>query len=449
MHRDIHGNPLTAATAEQATQIDATLLGLAGLRVEAAVAADALPDTMRDVPLAHILRATCYLMAAEAAAAPELRRSLSAALTLAQGMTERERQHLQALTHWANGNFVRAAESYQRLTSDFPRDLLALQAGQQADFFAGRQSELRDRPARAIKHWSADMPGCGYLLGMLAFGLEETGAYDAARDAGQQAVERDPRDGWAVHAVAHCHEMKGQTEAGMAWLTTQVQSWAHGSILAYHNWWHLALFHLELQDHAAAIAIYDAHVARDVGAPALELVDASALLWRLWLTGVDVESRAAQIADAWGKGLSSNAGHGFYVFNDVHVAFANVAAGRLAQANRHLTALEVVADGSGPHAAIIRKTGLPLIRAVYCLGAGDAAGALDLLATHASAAMTMGGSNAQRDVFALTLLAAAERAGDSAAMVAAANARVDVKPTSPFAAAALSRARRLEVRQAA
>lgn len=449
MHRDFHGNPLSTATAGQAAEIDAVILGLAGLRVDAAMAADALPESMAAVPMAHIVRATCYLMAAEAGAIPELRRSLMSASALAPTMTDREQQHLQALTDWANGDFTGAALRYSSLTSAYPRDLLALQVGQQVDFFTGRQSELRDRPARAIEHWSAGMPGHGYLLGMLAFGLEETAAYEAAEDAGKRAVECDSADGWAVHAVAHCFEMTGQTGTGIAWLADQAENWAPGSILAYHNWWHLGLFHLELQDWSGALAIYDAHVAREAGASALELVDASAMLWRLWLAGADVGERAAAIADAWDAGMTAPTAPGFYVFNDVHAAFAQVAAGRLDRADGHLLALERQAEGSAGHAAIIRQTGLPLIRAIYALGAGDADGALDLLGRHAGQAMAMGGSNAQRDVFALTLLAAAEQSGDSAAMLAAARARVAVKPASPFARSALARARMLQERQAA
>jgi tetratricopeptide (TPR) repeat protein len=449
MHRDTHGNLLSIASAEQAGEIDGVILGLAGLRADAFAAADALPETMASVPMAHILRATCYLMAAEAGAVPELRRSLTAASALARSMTDREQQHLQALTDWADGDFTGAARRYSSLSSAHPRDLLALQAGQQTSFFTGRQSELRDSPAAAIGHWTTGMPGHGYLLGMLAFGLEESGDYEAAEDAGKRAVEIDPRDGWAVHAVAHCHEMTGQTEAGIAWLSEQADTWAPGSVLAVHNWWHLALFHLELQDCDGASAIYDAHVARDVGAPALELVDASAMLWRLWLAGADVGARAAAIADAWDAAMSAPTAPGYYVFNDMHAAFAQVAAGRLHRAGDHLLALERMAAGPGGHAAVVRQAGLPLIRAIYALGAGDADGALDLLERHAGQAMAMGGSNAQRDVLALTLLAAAEISGNSAAMLAAARARASAKPASPFARSAVARARMLQRRQAA
>lgn len=445
MYVDIHGNSLSAANAVDAQSLDSIVLGLAGMRLDAAGIADGLGDTMPNVPMAHILRASCYLMAAEGAALPELRRSLSAATALRHLATERELMHMRALSRWADGDFVGAAIAYSDLTAAYPRDLHGLQVGQQADFFTGRQTELRDRIARALPYWSIDMAGHGYLLGMLAFGLEENGSFEAAEDAGRRAVALNPADGWAVHAVAHCLEMEGRTDAGIYWLGNSSDRWAPGSILAYHNWWHLALFHTENRNWEAVLELYDAHNACEPGAPALELVDASALLWRLWLAGADIGDRAIPIADAWEATLTpipeqGHTGPGYYMFNDFHAAFARVMAGRMQAAESHIAGLEARVAAGGCHAGVVSKVGLPLVRAIYALGAGDPHGALDLLERHRACAMRAGGSNAQRDVFALTLMSAAEQAGNPRAMHAAATARLAVKPQSAFAADALKRA---------
>ena len=67
-----------------------------------------------------------------------------------------------------------------------------------------------------------------------------------------------------------------------------------------HNWWHLAIYLLEAGDIAGALAIYDAqlHTAESAGVP-LEMLDASALLWRLFLDGEDTGDRFDALADAW------------------------------------------------------------------------------------------------------------------------------------------------------
>ena len=86
---------------------------------------------------------------------------------------------------------------------------------------------------------------------MYAFGLEETGDYARAEEVGRRAVELNARDAWASHAVAHVMEMQARLDEGISWLETTSRSWARDNGFAYHNHWHLALYHLDLGDAAA------------------------------------------------------------------------------------------------------------------------------------------------------------------------------------------------------
>ena len=54
------------------------------------------------------------------------------------------------------------------------------------------------------------------------------------------------------------------------------------------------------------------------------MLDATALLWRLHLRGVDVGNRWSELADAWEKRVED----GYYVFNDMHAMMAFVGSGR-------------------------------------------------------------------------------------------------------------------------
>ena len=58
----------------------------------------------------------------------------------------------------------------------------------------------------------------GFVRGMQAFGLEESGDYGAAEAAGLHAVEVNPDDVWAVHAVVHVREMQGRVDDGIRFL---------------------------------------------------------------------------------------------------------------------------------------------------------------------------------------------------------------------------------------
>ena len=150
---------------------------------------------------------------------------------------------------------------------------------------------MRDSIARVLPAWPTDHDFHGYLLGMHAFGLEESGDYRAAETAGRRAVERNPADTWAVHAVAHVLEMEGRQLEGIAWLRGLEPHWTTAPALAVHQWWHLALFLIEQGRFEEVLAIYDSHVRGTPSGALLDLVDAAALLWRLQLAGIDVGAR--------------------------------------------------------------------------------------------------------------------------------------------------------------
>src|SRR5690606_27831840 len=57
---------------------------------------------------------------------------------------------------------------------------------------------------------------------------------------------------------------------------------------------------------------------------ALELIDASAMLWRLHLAGVDVGERWVEVAHCW----DAHADGRSYTFNDWHAVMAYLGAGR-------------------------------------------------------------------------------------------------------------------------
>lgn len=49
------------------------------------------------------------------------------------------------------------------------------------------------------------------VLGMYAFGLEETGTYTSAEEQAQHALDLKGDDMWAMHALSHVYEMQVKT----------------------------------------------------------------------------------------------------------------------------------------------------------------------------------------------------------------------------------------------
>ena len=360
-----------------------------------------------DFVLGHIMRAYLMLTATEKGLVAEVNKSLDAAEHASKDATEREHIHFAAARRWADGDMEGASNQLFELTAQHPRDALALQVGHLSDFFLGNASMLRDRVTRALPAWDADVPGYHAVLGMQAFGLEECGAYRAAEEAGRRAVELNPKDSWAIHAVAHVLEMEGRHEDGIDWMETRVPDWSEDNFFAVHNWWHWALYHLDLGQTEKVLQLYDEHIRASRSEVVLDMLDASALLWRLNLLGGDVGSRWQELADCWAPLVDD----GFYSFNDAHAMMAFVGAGRAELAQTNLSRLESAAKGSGTNARMARDVGVPVAKAISAFGEARYDDAVETLLSVRYSAHRFGGSNAQRDVLAWTLVEAALRAG--------------------------------------
>jgi tetratricopeptide (TPR) repeat protein len=378
--------------------------------------------------MAHALKAYLHLLGTEPAGLPVAADCLAAAETLPADT--RERAHLAAIRHLVAGEWHRAGRVLEDIAAEWPRDALALQVGHQIDFFTGSARMLRDRIARALPDWDAAMPGYHALLGMHAFGLEEMGDYVAAERSGRRAVEMEPRDGWAQHAVAHVYEMQCRQRDGIAWMRADPDAWATDSFLQVHNWWHLALYHLELGEIDEVMALYDGPIYGARSTVILDMLDASAMLWRLSLLGVDVGDRWQAVADAWEP--VANAGN--YAFNDAHATMAFVGAGRDAAVRAVLEAQETALSGPGDNAGFLRDVGRPVTLAIQAFGAGDYRAAIGLIRPVRNIAARFGGSHAQRDLLDLTLIEAALRAGETALARALVNERRAMRPASPMVA---------------
>ncbi|WP_426956464.1 tetratricopeptide repeat protein [Muricoccus radiodurans] len=427
MTTDSLGNPLSCApnavpALERATD------KLHAYQADPIADVDALLEEHPDCVMALALRAGALATALDKAFEPELRATLEKAEPLLPIANDRERGHLAASRRWSEGDFSGAVETWGRVAIEHPRDLLATQLAQIGDFALGQSQMLRDRVARVLPHWGQGMPGRGYVLGMHAFGLEECGQYDRAEAAGREGLSLNPQDGWAAHAVAHVLEMTGRAEEGAAFLRGTSAGWHPNSMFAYHNWWHLALFHLERRDTDGALRLYDEAVSFGGFVAAQQMVDASALLWRVWLMGADVGDRWTALAADWRTRID----HGYMAFNDLHAMMAFIGAGDVDAQAALLSNMERTARAVGGNGMMTRDVGLPACRGFAAFGRGDYAGCLEALLPIRGIANRFGGSHAQRDILSWTLTEAAIRMGHARMAETMAAERLAAKPESPL-----------------
>ena len=424
---DACGVPLSSGTRASVDRYETAigmLLGRPG-DPQAEVAA-ALAEDPHFV-MGYCLRAALLILSADEAVEPALRECLAAADGLAHRANDRERRHIAAARAWLARDLARAIRTYGELLIDYPRDRVALRVGHFGDYFLGQHAMLRDRVAQVLPCWDESLPGYGHVLGMYAFGLEETAHYAQAEDTARRALELDRPNPGAVHAIAHVMEMQGRQREGITWLAETRPQWDRGDGTATHLAWHLALFHLDLNETATALDIYDTRIAAHAGMRLSSLADASALLWRLHLRGLSLGGRWRELAGRWaGKALS-----GCFPFNDLHALVAFIGAGDSRRVEHTLQTLRNRAAAGDPGAQRIRDISLPIAEAFAAFGREDYGAAIEGF-SRIRVMGQLGGSHAQQDALHLTLIEAALRHRHFRLARALAAERTALKPGSAF-----------------
>lgn len=397
--RDARGLAVTGPNAAALGHYERALQGFLSWtgepRADARHAREAAPAFV----MGHLLEAYLHLCTRDPAVHAETQRALERARALAQNA--RERAHASVIATTLRGDWGRAAAQLGRILEWHPRDLLALAVAHTFDHFLGDTQSLQRRIAAALPAWSREDAGYAGLLAMLAFGEEETGEYARAEETAFAALELEPRSIRAHHARAHVLEMQGRAAEGIRWMGERAAFWAGQGPSSTHVWWHLALHHLQLGNERHALEVYDRRIAHD--SPSLnELIDASALLWRLRLHGTDPGARWQALAERW----APHAEDAFCAFNDVHAMMAFAGAGRNDLAQRLMRAQRKRLSQGGTNAGMLWAVGLPASRSLVAYGDADYDRAASLLRPLPEVAHRLGGSRAQHGLLALTLRAA-------------------------------------------
>ncbi|HEX9168203.1 MAG TPA: tetratricopeptide repeat protein, partial [Roseiarcus sp.] len=286
---------------------------------------------------------------------------------------------------------------------------------------------IRDSAARVLPAWDRDNPLASFVLGLYAFGLEETGDLKRAEEFGREALSLNRRDAWATHALAHVMETANRQDEGVAFLRSTRADWAGAHFMAHHNGWHLALFLIEQGRFDEVLADYDRFTPPKLADDStLDRVDAASLLWRLELAGVDVGDRWSAVAGQWMAHVDDHV----LAFNDLHCAFAAARSPDPGDVERFSLSLEAYERlGSGDNRQLTAEVGRRLIDGVLAFGDGDYPRAIEAILPARDEAIRIGGSHAQRDIVNLTLIAAAERSGQWSLARALLADRVGVRPT--------------------
>ncbi|XP_076841851.1 tetratricopeptide repeat protein 38 [Brachyhypopomus gauderio] len=333
-------------------------------------------------------------------------------LSQTQDLTPREKLHVQAVELFSRGALSQACSVWEDILVEHPIDMLALKFSHDGLFYLGDQTQMRDSIARVLPHWKPHMPLYSFLKGMYSFGLLETHFYDQAETVAKEGLALHPQDGWAVHSVAHVHEMKAEVEKGLKFMASTEKDWVVCDMLACHNYWHWALCHIEKGEYEEALKIFDEQVSRRCrqSGAMLDTVDACSLLYRLEMEGVSVKERYRELL----RVTEPHSEDHTLLFNDLHFLMVSQGCRDSRTTQRVLDSLQELArePGENKQLQLATTVGLPMCQAVVEYGQGNYSKTVELLKPLRYRFVEIGGSDAQRDVFSQLLIHAAMKSED-------------------------------------
>jgi tetratricopeptide (TPR) repeat protein len=425
---DCRGMPTSCGDADVLATMETALEEFLGFRGDCVAT---IERTLKRDPafvMGHCFKAAVLAQSMETRIYADMVRAVEAAEALSQRACARECGHTAAMRAWIDGDFHAAVQKWEEVLTHHPFDLLALALIHLTDVLLGDVTGQRDAVARVFALWDESVPGYEFLLAFYSFGLEENRDFAHAEELGRRAIAMRPDHPYAVHAVAHVMEMQGRQSGGIWFMNQHVDTWA-ASNFSNHLWWHLALFHLDLDQVDKVLEIYDTGLRSNrASGDKYEELDAAALLWRLKLLDIDTGTRWSDLAERWEPAVNDT----LYAFNDVHAMMAFVADNRRAAADTLVNANErYLEHASDANAAMSREIGMPFTLALRDYGEGKYAACVERLLPVRYRTHRLGGSFAQRDIIGWTLLEAALRARQFDLALALANERCALKPSSP------------------
>jgi tetratricopeptide (TPR) repeat protein len=359
-----------------------------------------------DTPIVQLYAATFWLYGQTDGALETAAVHLRACDALS--MNTRERALHRALALWHGNDNLRAVEAMEAITTGWPSDLLTAKIAEFLYYVLGQQymgPRFRAH-MRRLEGAHAEDPD---FLAMTAFASELCSDYAAAEAVAERALAIEPRNPWAQHALSHVLIRQGRVAEGLARLESFLPLLATcGRPIHCHDAWHLALLHLEQLDVAAAMRVFRTHIWGITPDFVVEQLDAIALLWRIEMAAGPMDAQWPSIAEH----IATRAIETFMPFMNSHYVYALARAGRADAVEAALAGVRARSAADDEEAKRVwAPVGRAVIEGAAAFGAGDRARAAALLDPVMPMMTSIGGSDAQDDLFRQTYLRSLQAAG--------------------------------------
>lgn len=338
----------------------------------------------------------------------EAEASIHIARDLAAGITRRERQQIEAIHAWIQGQGRQALAQLKEHLAEFPRDALLLRLAHLLYNRGCSSVGVPDFPPAYLEL----LHGCAphgdddwAFLAEYAFAHHETGALDASMRFALRSLELNPRNAVATHSIAHVYFERGDAAGGADVLRNWLEGFDNPASSYVHLSWHLALFELALGQYQKAFERYENDIRPSIVAKSIAtLADGASFLWRVSMYGGEPPPYPWEEVCALATPMAERPGLAFPV---AHAAMALAAGGDHDALTTMMHRLQSKAEQGD---TFTQDVVLPLVQGLAAFAQGEYAAAANLLEPICPQLVRIGGSHAQREVFEDTLLEAYLRA---------------------------------------
>ena len=384
------------------TTNDASTPALFNLALEKYLASDAttMPQVEEvlsvdpNMPMALVFRAYLLKLAAD----PRFKTPIAKcadALKQTQ-LNHREQLHLSVTEQLVANRLDKAADTLDGIISHYPKDVLAIRVAHYLHFYGLGSGAMLRSLNTTLSQWQPGDPYYGYMKGMECFALEESGEYERAEAAGREALDINPADIWAAHAVTHVLQMQQRFDEGVPFIESLKGNWDGVNNFANHLHWHQALQYIGLGETNEALRIYDDLLIKPIKDDFyLDTCNAASLLWRFVMLGIDVGSRWQQLHEISSQRVEDDE----LVFSTLHYLMAPAVLGDDDAMQRCLNNIEAWSERTGSQSEVCRQVGKTLAAAICRLGNGESSAAVKLITSVKAQIHQIGGSHAQRHLF--------------------------------------------------
>nr|XP_006811303.1 PREDICTED: tetratricopeptide repeat protein 38-like [Saccoglossus kowalevskii] len=308
-------------------------------------------------------------------------------LATLQTTSDMEKLHLEAVISLVYWNINDALNTWQKILTTYPTDILAIKFAYDACYIMGYSQLMNGMMKRVLPYWEEEMEFYRTLKTLYAFVLVECNYFIEAEIIAREGLKHNNTDPQMVHVMAHVLGVTGHV--GEAIMLLRSSLYCHG-------------------DYSAAIVVYDTEIARRADSAEslniFNIYDCCSLLFRLELEGVDVGERYNELY----KVISPYMNDHISAYSDMHLLMAIMGRGRQHEISRFIESVrKYINNQTGTQRDIMHEIGIVIFEAFQAYKDGDYAKVVDILLPVRHKVWKIGGSQPQRDVCNLVLIHAA------------------------------------------